>query len=139
MDLQFDNYTSYLDASTPRTPSLRMSICSDDLHPPFRSNILSNFCNDPRSLDAICIASNYGESTLRATSSWSSRRSSVSSSTAVDVLDSSSQPSLRTPPDPPRSPPPMSGSAHREYSCEGIGTIVARTIYLRDACCSTIL
>ncbi|KAI0082505.1 hypothetical protein K474DRAFT_1633739 [Panus rudis PR-1116 ss-1] len=31
--LQYDNYTSYSDASTPRTPSPR----SDDLHPPFAS------------------------------------------------------------------------------------------------------
>ena len=37
MDLHFDNYTSYSDSSTPRTPSPRTSISSDDLQPPFQS------------------------------------------------------------------------------------------------------
>lgn len=34
--LLFD-YTSYSDASTPRTPSPRTSLCSEDMHPPYTS------------------------------------------------------------------------------------------------------
>lgn len=34
MDFQFDHYASYSDASTPRTPSPRTSVSSDDLHYP---------------------------------------------------------------------------------------------------------
>ncbi|EMD40513.1 hypothetical protein CERSUDRAFT_80180 [Gelatoporia subvermispora B] len=42
--LQFDSYTSYSDASTPRTPSPRTSICSDDMQsfhspPNYKSSI----------------------------------------------------------------------------------------------------
>ncbi|CDO73807.1 hypothetical protein BN946_scf185015.g136 [Trametes cinnabarina] len=77
-----DSYTSYSDASTPRTPSPRTSLSSDDMHPyptppPYKGNIdlhLSRNIFDPHPADegAVLVTDHHHPPPMENPNVWSS-------------------------------------------------------------------